>query len=118
MSCLGPLAAGHGRRHRAQPPVERLSPRRRALGPPRQLVHRAARGPPAGRAAPAERRASVPANLVRGAPVDAPTPASLGHMDVTLGENPASAVAKPSGEGTSPFNQLSPLHLSDILGSL
>ena len=70
----------------------------------------------------AERRTSVPAALVR-APLGAgelPTPASLGQMGVTL-HDPLSAQSgqsRQSGDGNSPFNQLSPLHLSDILTAL
>ena len=46
-----------------------------------------------------------------------PTPASLAQVDVTLAN--ASGASKASGEGgASPFNQLSPLHLSDFLTAL
>ena len=70
----------------------------------------------------AERRSSVPAAQVRPAlpSADLPTPASLANMGVTIPslEQPASGASKQSGEGNSPFNQLSPLHLNDFLTAL
>ena len=64
-----------------------------------------------------ERRLSVPGGAVRVAgAADAPTPASLANVDVTLAEQ--SGASKQSNEGTSPLNQLSPLQLGDFLTAL
>lgn len=75
-----------------------------------------------------QRRTSVPAALVRAniPSSDLPTPASLANMNVSLteassaqsGHSAQSRMSGVSADGNSPFNQLSPLHLSDILTAL
>ena len=70
----------------------------------------------ASEAADLDRRASVVPAPSAAPPLEAPTPGSLGNVNVTL----ANAQGDSGGnkEGRSPMEQLSPLHLSDFLTAL